>query len=145
MNFVEHETLSGHLEFLKEGDSYLKTVKNSGKRPEVFTPEIVFNMLGMAIEKLMMATLTYCGCLPENHTFHDLADAWRAAVGDMAPERKRLLESLDSHNNLCSLDAFHQRIPTPEVMAEFVGLAEDLQREAHARILVPHVIGLPKD
>jgi hypothetical protein len=134
MVFVEHDSLSGHLEFLKEGDAYLKTVRNSGKRPDVFNPEIVFNLVGMAIEKLMMATLMHSGCLPENHTFRDLAEAWRAAVGEMEPGRRRLLESLDAHNNLCSLAAFQQTIPSPETMAGFVELAEDLQREAHARL-----------
>jgi hypothetical protein len=131
--YIEPHSISGHLGFLKEGNAYLKTVTNAHKRPEVFSPEIVFNLLSMSIEKLMMSILMYSGCLPDNHTFFDLANAYHA-VDVLEPEMKDLLLSLDSHNNLCSMDAFHQTIPNPETLHTFLELARKFQGIAMSRM-----------
>lgn len=133
-NYVlESHHISGHLGFLKEGNAYLKTVCNAHKRPEVFSPEIVFNLLSMSIEKLMMSILMYSGCLPDNHTFHDLANAYHA-VDVLEPEMRTLLLSLDSHNNLCSMDAFQQIIPNEETLQSFLELAKRFQVIAMERM-----------
>lgn len=128
-----HDSLTGHLDFLKEGDAYLKTVLNAGKRPEIFTPEIVFNLLSMAIEKLMMAILTHSGCLPDNHTFDQLGEAFHA-VSPLDERDRDMLAELDAHNNLCSLDAFKQIIPDASTMARFTALAERFQTLAHQKM-----------
>jgi hypothetical protein len=46
-------------EFVQEGDAYLKTARGGQKRPGVFTPEILYNLLAMAIEKHIMAALIF--------------------------------------------------------------------------------------
>ena len=51
------EALTGTTTFLAEGDGYMKVVAGAHKRPTVFTTELTFNLLTMAIEKHAMAIL----------------------------------------------------------------------------------------
>ena len=60
---------------IEEADQYLKTAVGGLKPEKVFTPEILYNILGMAIEKYCLALLYYKETMPDNHTFHDLVDA----------------------------------------------------------------------
>lgn len=132
----EKTELSGCRDFLKEGDDYLRVVHTSGHRPELFTPEIVFNVLSMSLEKLIMALVTHSGCLPENHTFRELSEACHA-VEPLDERDRELLISLDDHNNLCSLEVFQQILPNKERMSAFIALAERFQALAHQRLGVP--------
>lgn len=69
--------ITGWQDFLVEGDAYLKTGNGAyAKRRTVFTPEIIYNIIAMGIEKLVMATLMKVGELPYNHTMYDLVKPW---------------------------------------------------------------------
>ena len=71
--------------FMSEGDKYLKTARGGVKRPTVFTSEILYNIIGLAIEKHVMGALMAKGKLADNHTFTDLIDAANQ-VGDAAQQ-----------------------------------------------------------
>jgi hypothetical protein len=65
-------TESSWVTFYHDGQRYLKTARGALKRPEVFTPDIVFNLVAMGIEKVAMAILIEAGDLADNHTMVDL-------------------------------------------------------------------------
>ncbi len=120
--------------FLDEGDKYLKIVRNAHKRPKVFTLELTFNLLVLAIEKHAMAILMACGTLPENHTFLDLLDGlkWVMPVSESNHE---ILTSLHEEESMCSLEvAPKPRIPTAGQMIEYIALGDRMQIAAHEMV-----------
>lgn len=120
--------------FLKDGDSYMAVVLNAHKRPEIFTAELVFNLLTLAIEKQAMAILMACGTLPENHTFMDLLDGMKWVM-PISEANHRVLLSLHEEDSMCSLDIPSKpRIPTAEQMVDYVELARRMQLAAHEMV-----------
>lgn len=114
-------------EFMQEGDAYLKTARGGQKRPGVFTPEILYNLLAMAIEKHMMAALIFKGTLADNHTFTDLIHSAR----ELCPLDDTLIEkliALESYQEICPVfDGYNRKeFPSAEVPS-MVGAAEDVQ------------------
>ena len=78
---IKREPITGWQEFLEEGNQFLATAVNAhAKSKKAFTPEILYNLVAMAIEKLIMALLMKSGNLPYNHTMHDLVEAMVAAA-----------------------------------------------------------------
>ncbi|MEN8190641.1 MAG: hypothetical protein ABFS19_12415, partial [Thermodesulfobacteriota bacterium] len=70
---IKREPIDDWQEFLAEGNQFLATANNGyARRQQVFTAEILYNLVAMAIEKLIMALLMESGNLPYNHTMHDL-------------------------------------------------------------------------
>ena len=99
--------IQGWEEFWRDGQDFLRTAAaaHAGGR-RVFTPEILYNIIAMAIEKFVMAALMQHGTLPYNHTMKDLVEAMEetfpGAIGDI---RERLIR-LDSYQEICALDTF---------------------------------------
>ena len=59
-----------------EGEQFLRLAEQAHHRQKkAFTPTILYNLVTMAIEKLVMAALMRCGRLPDNHTLHVLVAA----------------------------------------------------------------------
>jgi hypothetical protein len=125
--------IRGHLEFQKEGDAYLTVVQKGVQRSAVFNPEIRFNLLGMALEKHMMAILMNEGKLPENHTFRDLLNALKEVM-PIADRTRYLLLRMDAHNSMCSLEAVTRTVPDEAEMAELIDIGVFFANEAQLRI-----------
>ena len=88
--------------FYAAGIDYWNFAKNSAKRPDVFNAEIVYNVVGMAIEKLFMALLVYHDRLPYNHTLTDLVEAVKHIHNvDALLEEK--LKYMDSLQEICAI------------------------------------------
>jgi len=120
--------------FLQEGDKYLRIVLNAHKRPQVFTLELMFNLLVLAIEKHAMSILMACGTLPENHTFLDLLDGLKWVMPVSEANHATLL-SLHQEESMCSLDAPPKpRTPTAEQMIDYIALGERMQIAAHETV-----------
>ena len=114
-------------EFMTEGDAYLKTARGGQKRPGVFTPEILYNLLAMAIEKHIMAALIFKGTLADNHTFTDMIHSAR----ELCPLDEALIEkliALESYQEICPVfDGYNRKeFPTEEVSG-MVAAAEQVQ------------------
>ncbi len=114
-------------EFMADGDAYLKTARGGQKRPGVFTPEILYNLLAMAIEKHIMAALIFKGTLADNHTFTDMIHSARelCPLGDALIEK---LIALESYQEICPVfDGYNRKeFPTEEVSG-MVAAAEEVQ------------------
>lgn len=127
------EAISGTEDFLREGDSYLKVVVNAHKRPEIFTAEMRFNLLTMAIEKHVMAILMSAGQLPHNHAFLDLLEAlkWVLPISEDVDQQ---LRSLDKRESMCSLEMSERDIPDTERLEPIIALGLRVKQAAHEMV-----------
>jgi hypothetical protein len=124
--------ISGIEAILTEGEGYFKTVSRSHMRPLVCTPEIVHNLLGMALEKFVMVILMRVGTMPDNHTFSDLLRELKAQI-PVRPAIEAALLAMDEESDLCSLEIRKVRIPGPERMRDLIeigGLLQEAARDA---------------
>lgn len=121
-------------EFFDEGDAYLKTARGGQKRPAIFTPEILYNILGLAIEKHVMAALVSKGTLADNHTFTDLIDATKQ-VGEMDQSIADQLRKFEGYQNICPVFAGYHRAEVPEeAIPEMIDTATAVQGWARKMI-----------
>lgn len=98
--------------YIDDGEGYLKAAVNGQKRPEIFTPEIIYNMLAMAIEKFVMAALLSKKMVADNHTFTDLVDA-AAQISPFKDELIKNLKDLEVYQNICPVFDGYNRDPFP--------------------------------
>jgi len=122
------EPIKGWEEFLQDGDGYLKTaIAGHERRQNIFTSEILYNIIAMAIEKFVMAALMRHGALPYNHTMGDLAEAmdetFPNAMGDIG---ERLIE-LDKYQEICDIDTYNISPPSMEAIPAMLQLADRLK------------------
>jgi len=122
--------ISGWEDFLADGEGYLQTAAgaHAGKKT-AFTPEILYNLVSMAIEKFIMAALMRHGALPWNHTMRDLAEALEAAFPDVKNTSlgKRLI-ALDRYQEICDTDHFTIRPPDESDIPSMIELAREIRQ-----------------
>ncbi|GBC59740.1 hypothetical protein DENIS_0681 [Desulfonema ishimotonii] len=120
--------------FIQDGDKYLKTAVNaSEKRSKVFTPDLLYNIVSMAIEKHVMGYLLYHNRLPDNHTLPDLMDAvpeLRDADGDLCRDVIRM----GHFQEICSLNTYNRRIPKEGDVREFLDIGTRIQDFVTSRL-----------
>jgi hypothetical protein len=111
MNIVQIENWQ---DYRRDGEQFLHTAVMAWKKNKHhFTPVILYNLTGMAIEKLIMAYLMKNGDLADNHTMGDLLTALERHAGHQ-PELAAKLHYLDSFQEICALDSFTVKTPTLE-------------------------------
>ena len=111
-----------------EGEQFLRLAEQAHHRQKkAFTPTILYNLVTMAIEKLVMAALMRCGRLPDNHTLHDLV----AALERWLPETVRGLAEplcrLDSFQDICDPYAGTMTSPSAGEVQSMLILARKLE------------------
>jgi len=130
------EAITGWEEFLQDGEGYLKTAVGAyERRKDIFTSEILYNIIAMAIEKFVMAALMRHGAMPYNHTMGDLVEAMEMtfphAMGDI---REKLLE-LDKYQEICDLETYTISPPDREEIPDMLKVAEQLKRLVVQKLL----------
>ena len=122
------EPIRGWEEFLQDGKGFLSTaLAGYQKRQQVFTAEILYNIIAMAVEKFVMAALMRHGALPYNHTMTDLVEAMETTFpGKMTAIGAGLLE-MDKYQEICDLDGFKIIPPEMEKISGMLGLADKMQ------------------
>lgn len=121
-------------EYRRDGEQFLHTALMARKKNKKhFTPEILYNLTGMAIEKLIMAYLMKNGDLAENHTMGDLLTALERHAGSQ-PELAEKLRYLDSFQEICDLEAYSVRIPTQEDTEVILAIGQKI-----SDFLAPHL------
>lgn len=114
-------------EYLRDGEQFLKTATGAyQKQKKAFTPEVLYNLTAMSIEKFIMAFLMKRGDLAENHTMGDLAFALERHCGPI-PELRKQLEYLDSFQDICDMDDAHYRQPTAEQIEIIINIGKEIQ------------------
>lgn len=107
-------SISGWEEFLDDGNKYLHTAFAAhANRQEIFTPEILYNIIAMAIEKFVMAALMRHGTMPYNHTVADLVEAMEQVFPESMADIKEGLLNLDKYQDIC--DPYEFTITPPDI------------------------------
>lgn len=121
--------IQGWEEYLEDGDGYLRTAKGGyANRKKVFTSNILYNIIAMAIEKFVMAALMRHGTLPYNHTMADLVESMEQTFpGALADIREGLLR-LDSYQDICDPYEFSIVELAMDEIPGMLDLAEKLQK-----------------
>lgn len=125
---IKTSPITGWQEFLAEGNQFLLTASKAYvKRKQAFTPEILYNLIAMAIEKLLMAILMKSGNLPYNHTMHDLVESMDDFVPGRLDHLADRLKALDAYQEICALDSFTIRPPAMADIGAMLELAAQVQ------------------
>ena len=125
--------------YQQEGEQFLQLAERAyWRHKKAFTTTILYNLVAMAIEKLVMAALMRCGRLPDNHTLHDLV----AALERWLPETVRGLAGplceLDSFQDICDPYAGTITAPSRREVESMLILARKLEeRLAMGSTVVP--------
>jgi hypothetical protein len=123
-------------QFFQEGDSYLRVAQGGVRRPKIFTPEVVYNLAAMALEKHIMAVLIYNGTLADNHTFEDLVDS-ADRCSPLPPDVRERLLALQKHQQICSpYDGYSRDVLTREVADDITRVASDIHVWARQKCVV---------
>lgn len=123
------QPISGWQDFLLDGEAFLKTASGAlEKARTVFTPEILYNIIAMAIEKLVMAALMKHGAMPYNHTIKDLVEAMDETFPDILNKMKNDLLRMDSYQEICDLDGFKITPPEMTEIPWMLELAKNFQK-----------------
>ena len=99
-------------EYWTEGEKYLRLV-NLPQRPKWFTHEIIYNVAGMAIEKLAMGFLMHKQELPEGHTLLDLLTALQDFI-NFPPSVIEEVKYMESFQKICAFGDGYERKPPNE-------------------------------
>jgi len=125
---IKSHAIKGWEQYLQEGEQYLNTARRGfAVRQQVFTPEILYNLIGMAIEKLVMGTLMQYGHLPYNHTMQDLVAAMEEHFPGKISAIKDRLIALDAYQEICDIDTYNRQAPSMDEIPAMLALAEELQ------------------
>ena len=120
--------IKGWEEFLREGNEFLATAcKAHDQQRQAFTEEILYNLVVMAIEKLIMALLMKSGNLPYNHTMHDLVAAMDEFLPGRLEELGPKLKALDAFQKICDPYDFTLIPPSQTEVVGMIALAREVQ------------------
>ncbi len=129
---LKSEAIKGWQEFLQEGNQFLATANNAyTQRREPFTTEILYNLVAMAMEKLIMAMLMKNGKLPYNHTMHDLVEAIDEFLPGELEGLGAELKAWDGFQDICDIESYSI---TPPTMGQIGGMLK-LALEVQSRIM----------
>lgn len=121
-------------EYRRDGEQFLHTALSAAKsQNRRFTPDTLYNLVAMAIEKLIMAFLMRRGDLADNHTMRDLLQALERHIA-VAPELAGQFAYLDAFQDICALDTYSLRTPTPADIERITAIGIEV-----LELLSPHL------
>ena len=128
--------------FTDEGAQFLATAINAvRKRRKVFTPDILYNLIAMSMEKYIMGYLLYRKNLPDNHTLGDLMDALKR-VDPIEDELCDRIVRMDRFQEICCITTYNREIPEEKDIEEMLTLGERIRDYVKARMPTPVPAGM---
>jgi hypothetical protein len=100
--------VNGWSDYIAEGQCYLKAALGGRKRAAVFNNELLGNLIGLSLEKLLVGLCLRYGHMPADHTLAGIV----AEADRVCPLERSLTEAilmLDHVQDLCSLDVHMPR------------------------------------
>lgn len=126
---IRTQAIEDWQEYKVEGQQFLQLAETAfRKKKKAFTTEILYNLIAMAIEKLVMSALMEIGRLPYNHTMHDLVDALEQWLPETIKGMEEPIRQLDSYQDICDPYAYKIKVPTVEEIETMLGLARQLKQ-----------------
>jgi hypothetical protein len=126
--------LDGWQSYRRDGEQFLRTAVNAHQRGNPrFNPEITYNLVAMAIEKLIMALLMQRGALADTPTMVDLLAALQRHLGPL-PGLTADFAFLDDFQQICALETYHRRPPAPADIGRIVAIGLRMRE-----LLAPHL------
>ncbi len=123
--------------FTDEGAQFLATAVNAvRKRRKVFTPDILYNLIAMSMEKYIMGYLLYRKNLPDNHTLGDLMDALKR-VDSIEDDLCDRIIRMDRFQEICCINTYSRDIPEEKDIEEMLALGERIRDFVTARMPTP--------
>lgn len=113
--------------FFNEAEGFFQRAVSSRKRPEIFTPEILYYLAAMAMEKYFSAFLASRGTLAQHHTMQ----AMLSMVQEYENSASGLTDDMifmDSFHDLCGLNPSSGKKPGDEhvsLIMESMGRVRD--------------------
>jgi hypothetical protein len=105
--------------FYAEGLRYREIAEKTAGNSVKFTPEILYNLSCIAIEKLFMGYFLKVKFMPYNHTLQDLVESMKE-LRPVPPELEECLMRMNSFQEICSIERYSRRIPSAGDVAEFI-------------------------
>lgn len=131
------QPISGWQEFLDDGNRFLRTANTAySNQNKIFTPEILYNLVAMAIEKFVMAALMNHGTMPYNHTMADLVEAMEDVFPGAIEVIREGLLNLDQYQDICDPYEFTITPPSKEEIPAMIALALYLQELVENKLVV---------
>jgi acyl-CoA thioesterase len=131
------EAVNGWGRFLRDGEGYLKTAVNAHEnRKEIFTPENLYNVTAMAIEKFVMAALMRHGAMPYNHTMADLVEAMEKTFPHTMDDIREGLLALDKYQQICAIDTYNISPLSMDEILDMLELAQKVRQLVVDRFLL---------
>lgn len=122
-------------DFLRDGEQFLNTAIGAvAKRKKSFTPDTIYNLTAMAIEKYIMATLMQHGQLAENHTMADLHRAIEPITGPLPRNLVKDMRFMDSFQEICDPDSYVRRDPSENDLDRILATGQAIRD-----LLVTHI------
>ncbi|MGD9947631.1 MAG: hypothetical protein AB7U29_04020 [Desulfobulbus sp.] len=126
---IHTQAIDDWQEYKVEGRQFLQLAETAfRKKKKAFTTEILYNLIAMAIEKLVMSALMEIGRLPYNHTMRDLVDALERWMPETIQGMEESIRHLDSYQDICDPYVCSIKIPTVEEIESMLGLARQLEQ-----------------
>ena len=114
-------------EYQRDGEQFISVARRAiEKHNSRFTPEILYNLIAMGIEKLIMAFLMKRGDLAENHTMGDLLYSLQKHLGKLE-ELQEDFAYLDSFQEICELANYKRKAPALVEISRILKIGEKVQ------------------
>ena len=121
---IRTQAIEDWQQYRLEGRQYLDLAERAyHNRNKHFTAEILYNLIAMAIEKIVMSRLMVVGRLPYNHTMHDLVAALEQWLPDCVEGLAEPLRALDRFQDICDPFTCTVKVPTEAEIAKMLRLA----------------------
>ncbi len=130
---IRTQAIDDWQQYKLEGRQYLHLAETAHQnKNKTFTTEILYNLIAMAIEKLVMSALMEIGRLPFNHTMHDLVEALEQWMPEAVRGMEASIRNLDSYQEICDPYACTIKIPTMVEIKTMLTLARQLEQRLEA-------------
>ncbi|MBM9511029.1 HEPN domain-containing protein [Desulfogranum marinum] len=114
-------------EYRRDGEQFLRTASAAHEQQKkAFSPDTIYNLTCMGIEKIVMAFLMHRGDLAENHTMGDLLRAIEQHLGPN-PGFAQKMQFLDSFQEICDLDTYNVQTPTATDIETILAIGEEVR------------------
>ena len=108
------------------GIQYLKTARKGKSRPEVFTNELIYNLVSLSVEKLLVGLSLHFGKMPPHHRLDSLVQ-WVDKLAPMDEDLVKNVMALDSYQDICSMDAFERHTPNDMEIQTMLEIAKKVE------------------